>query len=309
MAECVGAINEAEDVSGDKDPEVWLQYALYLKFAVPNSDDLQHLAMSTIVKLLSPSNLFGTGKSNEAVTTTLQSSSSPSLDIENIIEDKDIIGTREDLVGVPGGFLIHNVLTPEECAKFVQMAEKLGFREAGGAGDQQYPSMPDMRHPADNVRASAKASHPVLMHMWKRVRQAVPTYIEDMDKKWKVVEDDTTALNEQFRFLRYDANQRFRPHFDGGFKRGTSEQTHFTFIVYLNDDFEGGETVFFPGNQTGFHTKIPREEVRVRPKIGTAVVFRHTGPNSPLHEGAPHSTNGIRKYALRTDIMYKVDNQ
>lgn len=25
MDECLGAINEAEDVAGDKDPEVWLQ--------------------------------------------------------------------------------------------------------------------------------------------------------------------------------------------------------------------------------------------------------------------------------------------
>jgi len=268
--------------------------------------------MSTIVKLLNPSHLFGYGNDkNETLTTTLHTTTNVGEEpaaLENIIEDKDIEGVREELAGVPGGFLIHNVLTPEECAKFIQVAEKLGFREAGGAGDQQYPSMPDMRHPADNVRASATASHPVLRHLWKRVRHAVPEYVEDMDHKWKVV-DDVTALNERFRFLRYDANQRFRPHFDGGFKRGTSEQTHFTFIVYLNDDFEGGETIFFPGNQTGFHTKTPREEVKVRPKMGSAVVFRHTGPNSPLHEGAPHSTPGKRKYALRTDIMYQQQEQ
>ncbi|KAK9899483.1 hypothetical protein P389DRAFT_143 [Cystobasidium minutum MCA 4210] len=46
MDECLGAINEAEDVAGDKDPEVWLQYALYLKFATNDNEDLQHLAMS-----------------------------------------------------------------------------------------------------------------------------------------------------------------------------------------------------------------------------------------------------------------------
>lgn len=187
----------------------------------------------------------------------------------------------------------------------IYSAENLGFREAGGAGDQQYPSMPDMRQPADNVRASANASHPVLMHLWKRVRDVVPSHIEDMDKKWEVLNDATT-FNERFRFLRYETNQRFRAHFDGGFRRGADQQTHFTFIIYLNDDFEGGETIFFPGNQTGFHTKAPKQEVKVSPKMGMVLVFRHTGPNSPLHEGAPHSTANKKKYVLRTDIFYKL---
>lgn len=262
--------------------------------------------MSTLVKLLSPSNLFGYGNnSNETVTTTLQSNTTPNH-MEDIVDDNvQIKGRREEIEGVPGAFLIHDVLTPEECAKFIQVAENLGFREAGGAGDQQYPSMPDMRQPADNVRASANASHPVLMHLWKRVRDVVPSHIEDMDKKWEVLNDATT-FNERFRFLRYETNQRFRAHFDGGFRRGADQQTHFTFIIYLNDDFEGGETIFFPGNQTGFHTKAPKQEVKVSPKMGMVLVFRHTGPNSPLHEGAPHSTANKKKYVLRTDIFYKL---
>ena len=57
---------------------------------------------------------------------------------------------------MPGAFLLHNVLTNEECRQFIAVAEQLGFREAGGSGDQQYASMPDMRQPADNVRAALK---------------------------------------------------------------------------------------------------------------------------------------------------------
>lgn len=57
---------------------------------------------------------------------------------------------------MPGGFLLHNVLSEEECKQFIAVAEQLGFKELGGTGDQEYPSMPDMRQPADNVRAAAK---------------------------------------------------------------------------------------------------------------------------------------------------------
>ena len=89
----------------------------------------------------------------------------------------------------------------------------------------------------------------------------------------------------------------------------TSEQTHFTFIMYLNDDFEGGETIIFPEGNTGVHGKERREEVRVRPARGMALVFRHSGPDHPLHSGAPHTTLGKKKYVLRTDIMYLLDEE
>eukprot|EP00026_Physarum_polycephalum_P012132 Phypoly_transcript_12407.p1 GENE.Phypoly_transcript_12407~~Phypoly_transcript_12407.p1 ORF type:complete len:169 (+),score=37.28 Phypoly_transcript_12407:477-983(+) len=163
--------------------------------------------------------------------------------------------------------------------------------------------MPDMRQLADNVRDAAKASHPVLHHLWKRVKEHVPASLEHGGKAWKVRQDEN-ALNEQFRFLRYDPQQQLMAHFDGGFKRSPSEQTHFTFIMYLNDDFEGGETVIFPEGKTGLHGKPPMEEVRVRPVRGMALVFRHSGPDHPLHAGAAHSTQGKKKYVLRTDIMY-----
>ena len=61
-----------------------------------------------------------------------------------------------------------------------------------------------------------------------------------------------------------------------------------TFMVYLNDDFEGGETDF--------------GDFLVTPKIGDALCFMH----SSMHEGRAVS-NGT-KYVLRTDVMYKQTN-
>ena len=63
-----------------------------------------------------------------------------------------------------------------------------------------------------------------------------------------------------------------------------------TFMVYLNDDFTGGETKFY------LDTGAPR--LSVRPERGAALVFVHR----QLHEGAPVVEG--RKYVLRTDVMY-----
>ena len=60
-------------------------------------------------------------------------------------------------------------------------------------------------------------------------------------------------------------------------------------MVYLNGDFEGGETTF----------EISRDPVRVVPRTGMALVFYHR----LLHEGAEVLTG--RKYVLRSDVMYR----
>jgi hypothetical protein len=94
------------------------------------------------------------------------------------------------------------------------------------------------------------------------------------------------------------ANEYFLPHLDGCFARSSKEQSHLTFIIYLNEGFEGGETGFFP---------VPSrpESIKVNPKEGQALLFFHSGPLSPVHEGAPHFSKGKFKYVLRSDIMYK----
>jgi len=56
-------------------------------------------------------------------------------------------------------------------------------------------------------------------------------------------------------------------------------------MIYLNDDFEGGETKF--------------DNVTIEPKTGTALCFIH----EQKHEGCP-VVEGL-KYVLRTDVMYR----
>jgi hypothetical protein len=44
-------------------------------------------------------------------------------------------------------------------------------------------------------------------------------------------------------------DQFFKPHFDAGYVYDKNEKTVLTFILYLNDVADGGETTFYPGNK------------------------------------------------------------
>ncbi len=93
------------------------------------------------------------------------------------------------------------------------------------------------------------------------------------------------GLNEQFRFYKYESKQRFKRHIDGRFQRNEQEESRITFMIYLNDDFTGGETAF--------------DDVVIQPKTGTALCFIH----EQKHEGCP-VVEGT-KYVIRSDVMYR----
>lgn len=79
-----------------------------------------------------------------------------------------------------------------------------------------------------------------------------------------------------------------------------------TFILYLNDGFEGGETVFFPEGKPQYWSKPGTvEEYKVVPKTGMVLVFYHSGKLSPRHEGAEVTKEGDTKYIIRSDVMFK----
>lgn len=120
-------------------------------------------------------------------------------------------------------------------------------------------------------------------YLWERLKPFLPA---KMGTEWHV-----TGLNERFRFYRYEPGQYFAWHYDGCFRRNEIEESLYTLMVYLNDDFTGGETKF--------ELKYPHEQVVVTPKKGMALLFEHY----QFHEGSA-VTAGI-KYVLRSDVMYR----
>lgn len=94
---------------------------------------------------------------------------------------------------------------------------------------------------------------------------------------------------EPLQILRYRGGQEFKPHFDCTEDR--ANQRVMTMLVYLNEDYTGGETLFL---KTG---------LKVRGETGDALLFRNAHPDgSPdmesLHAGLP-VTSGEKLIASR----------
>lgn len=169
-------------------------------------------------------------------------------------------------------------LSSEECEGFIRLAESLGFEEAKiqvrGEGEVMNKDVRDNDRVIYNNLQLAQ-------QLWTLVQPLVPSEIEE----YKAI-----GLNEKFRFYRYKNGQQFKVHPDGSFKRDDFECSKITVIIYLNENFEDGMTVFVN----------PYQEVE--PKTGRLLLFAH----GQLHKGneVPSGT----KYVLRTDVMYRKES-
>ncbi len=172
---------------------------------------------------------------------------------------------------IPGAFTIDGVLTIDECAALIAMAERAGFSDAPVTTARGPVMMPDLR---DNSRAMIDDPD-CAQALWARIAPCFKPR-----GRWRPV-----GLNERLRFYRYDPGQRFAPHRDGHVARSADERSFVTLLVYLNGDCQGG------------HTRLIGADVA--PRAGAALCFDH----ELLHEGAP-VTSG-RKLVLRSDVMFR----
>ncbi len=170
-------------------------------------------------------------------------------------------------------FVIHGFLSGDDCDDLIARSEAIGY-EAATVGDVLVTEF------RNNARVILDDPD-LAATLWARARPFMPQV-----GGWEAV-----GFNDRFRFYRYDVAEAFAPHYDGSVCRGTDEESRLTFMVYLIERCQGGGTNFYyPGGTL---------KLSVQPERGKALVFLHL----QLHEGAP--ITGGRKYALRTDVMYR----
>lgn len=169
--------------------------------------------------------------------------------------------------------------SPSECADAIAFSEGKGYADAPVTTNEGMVMMRDVRN-NERVMLDDPAR---AQHLFDRIAPFVP---KPQPKRWVPV-----GLNERLRFYRYDVGQQFDWHLDGYFERPSGERSFFTFMVYLNEDFEGGETSFVTG-------KYNRDILDIKPVTGMALLFLHRIE----HKGQPVKSG--RKYVLRTDVMY-----
>lgn len=169
--------------------------------------------------------------------------------------------------------IVEDFFTLEECTELIQIGEEMGFQESLIKTKEGEVMDKSIR---DNDRVVF--DDPKLANeLWEKIKSEIP----DIDD-WKPY-----GLNERLRYYRYKDGQQFKPHVDGSFKRGEGDLSLITMLIYLNEEFEGGETTFV------------LDFLQIKPKTGMVLLFDH----KLMHTGRP-VTKGV-KYVLRTDVMYK----
>lgn len=141
-----------------------------------------------------------------------------------------------------------NFLTPEECMRLI------GLGESGELKPGKVKS---------DVSGYRKA----------KVRWLKDTELVDkVRKEVSKLSGCPIENQESFHFVKYTENGEYRPHYDG-------EKRAKTALIYLNDGFVGGETIFININRT------------IKPEVGKLVIWDNINesgkdPDS-FHAGLP----------------------
>ena len=177
-------------------------------------------------------------------------------------------------------FTVSDFFSHEECDRHIRMSEDIGFEEALVTTERGAIRAASLRN---NDRVMFK-SEDVANWLWEYAEEFVPTEFEGRR---------AVGINELVRFYRYDVDQQFKWHQDFPYERDNGEKSYLTLLIYLNENFEGGETLFDDScSEEAF------DDVVVVPQTGLALFFEH----SAFHKGEV-VTEGT-KYVMRTDVMY-----
>ncbi|MGN6397604.1 MAG: prolyl hydroxylase family protein [Mucilaginibacter sp.] len=171
-------------------------------------------------------------------------------------------------------FTIENFWTIQKCEHFITKSEDIGYRPATVKTERGQRLVPSVRN---NNRVIYKDDM-LAGEIWKSLEPFATQQIGY---------SKAVGLNELFRFYRYEPGQEFKRHRDQSYIRDNGEASYYTFMIYLNDDYDGGETTF--------------NDLIIKPQTGLALIFFH----NLEHEGSPVKSGA--KYVLRTDIMFRLD--
>lgn len=181
-----------------------------------------------------------------------------------------------------GIFTIDSVFSPLECQALIDRAEAIGF-EAATVRSADGPKMMTRIRNNDRVTIDDLI---LADRMWQRIQHLVP----------EIDSAIPCGVDSQLRFYRYHPGQQFRRHKDGAVTNSVGQTSKLSYMIYLNDECEGGNTAFREYYVTEGISH--NTEFIVTPTVGMALLFRH----ELRHEGTP-VTAGV-KYVLRSDVFF-----
>jgi prolyl 4-hydroxylase len=186
--------------------------------------------------------------------------------------DPTVVPDAVALSEQPYARMLEQIVTAEECAYLIRIAEPL--LQPSMVYDKSGQAVKDTIRTSDGAPLHWLIEDPAIHAINRRIAKATGTrYLQ----------------GEALQMLRYIPGQEYRPHFD--FLEGVENPRPWTALLYLNDDYEGGETAFV------------ETALKVRGRTGDMLVFRNEGVDGqrdPLakHAGLP-VTSGTKYLATR----------
>ncbi|EFJ45289.1 prolyl 4-hydroxylase, partial [Volvox carteri f. nagariensis] len=182
----------------------------------------------------------------------------------------------------PRAYLFHNFLTKAERAHMVRLAAPKLKRSTVVGND------------GEGVVDEIRTSYGMFI---RRLADPVITRIEKRISLWTHL---PIEHQEDIQVLRYAHGQTYGAHYDSGDKSNEPgpKWRLATFLMYLSDVEEGGETAF-PQNSVWYDPTIPERigpvsecakgHVAAKPKAGDAVLFYSFYPNLTMDPAAMHT--------------------
>jgi len=208
--------------------------------------------------------------------------------------DREKTFTMEVASVSPRVFTIRNFLSSTECDTIREMALHQGMigstLYAGSLAKQQR----DVSTRSSSNAWLARSTAAVTDQIYRRAAHLLQI---DESLLEAPIDDDVDAqehsIAESLQVIRYKEGEAYAPHHDWvlSSQRNRHQPTRFaTILMYLNDDFEGGETVFPRAVNSQNH-----DGVRIEPEKGMAILFYNILPDGNLDDLSQHGSEPVTK--------------
>lgn len=177
-------------------------------------------------------------------------------------------------------FLWKNIIDKKDCKEIIQIAEQFGTWEKSITSG----NLEDYRKSQVVYLTNIYGQNSYLYWAHNIIGYGIKRVIEEMFSFYKLNDNEHSIYisnDEGFQLLRYEKGDYYKLHVDNG---GEKVNRILSVLIYLNDDYDGGETYF------------TRQNVKVKGKTGDILVFPS---NYCYHHSAEEVKEGT-KYSVVT---------
>lgn len=167
-------------------------------------------------------------------------------------------------------YAIDNILDKKQCDKYVKLFDNPQNVECINSKNRKYFRV-------------VFIDEQLALELYNKIKSYIP----------RKIQSQVVGMNKYIRLSKYNPGQFFGIHKDGMNRdKDNNSYSYATLNIFLNDNFEGGETTFYEKDKKTITLKC-------KPKTGRGSFFYA----QQFHEG--NKIKSGYKYLLRTDLMLK----